>query len=127
MFREDKSIGGPVEFPSPLSHRLKPQFLAIGYCKTLPAKAVTGGFAPFEIGQKRLKGLPRNIARSRFVKQPAMQRPAKHRPGLFRQDRQIQFPSSGKGIQFVEPPFQRRIVLLQQPPRARRAGDRITL
>ena len=48
MFREEKSIDGPVESPGFLSGRFEPELPAIGYCKTLSAKTVTGWFSPLE-------------------------------------------------------------------------------
>ena len=67
MFREDKSIGGPVEIPPLVSRALKHELTAVGHRKTLPAKAVAGGPSQLEGEQQRFKSLTRDIACTRLA------------------------------------------------------------
>ena len=116
-----------MELLSFLSYRLKSQNPAIGYCKTLPAKAVPGRFALFQRREERIERGAGNTAGTRFRPEPAMQRPAKKASRFSRQRCELQPTPPAKWSQLIDPRIQRGIVFLQQLPRSRRPGKRVSL
>jgi hypothetical protein len=114
MFPGHKSIGAPVEITASLSDRLKSQYTSVGHREAARSETVSGWSGPLQRAQQSLKSLPRKFARTRFRRQPAVQRAPPQRPRSAGKFPVVQATAVFKRVDLVQPRFERRIVFIQQ-------------
>src|SRR5688572_18405500 len=103
MFRKDKSIDPPQEFPSAFSNKLEAKKPAANDRKTPRAEALACGLRAGNRIEQRVERLPRQLPCRRLREQPAVQRPPQDRTRLSAQRFQPQCSSLPHRVQLREP------------------------